>query len=200
MTAENPGNSEAQSPLAAQHEFLLAQRGRGDSYDTIAAALQRQGVQTSPAAVGRYCRKHLPAATGAKADGPPEALSSQAAWLGELDDLLETAGADLRTLMDQRLKLAGEAVERIEHCTAQLDSLAEALRERPAQSARMIETELRQPVDAAAQRIGELEAALRRLLGAAKSALLVAERRLLLGAYLLGSVSGALAGWLFFAQ
>lgn len=150
--------------------------------------------------MGRYCRKHLPAATGAKADGPPEALSSQAAWLGELDDLLETAGADLRTLMDQRLKLAGEAVERIEHCTAQLDSLAEALRERPAQSARMIETELRQPVDAAAQRIDELEAALRRLLGAAKSALLVAERRLLLGAYLLGSVSGALAGWLFFAQ
>ncbi|MBL9219069.1 MAG: hypothetical protein JNG82_11310 [Opitutaceae bacterium] len=45
--------------LAPHREAVLIYRARGFSYEQIAAALNRLGLQASPTNVGLFCRRHF---------------------------------------------------------------------------------------------------------------------------------------------
>lgn len=48
-----------QARLAPHREAVLIYRARGFSYEHIAAALNRLGLQASPTNVGLFCRRHF---------------------------------------------------------------------------------------------------------------------------------------------
>jgi hypothetical protein len=195
---------ESTSPLASSREFILEQRARDLSYETIAGMLAAREVQTSPTAVGRFCRKHLPDEEVArkraelKGTRPPEAaaLPASRAQVVEMEALFAAAKLELETLLDGRLNSVSAAAASIERSREQLAELKTVIHERPAVVAKLFEAEMQASAVKVLTRVKELEGTLGALLVATKGTLQYAERRLLFAAWVIGVGVGALGSWL----
>lgn len=199
---------EPSSPLASQRDLILEQRARNLSYETIAELLAERGVQSSPTAVGRFCRKYLleeevaRRRTELKGKHPSEALSGHRAptHVIEMDALLEAAKLEFQSLLDARLNGVSAAAASIEKSREQLAELKTVIHERPTVVAKLFEAELQGSAVKVVTRVKELETTLGALLVATNRTLERTERRLLLAVWVLGVGVGALGCWLAVAQ
>lgn len=191
---------EAASPLAASRDFILEQRARELSYETIAGMLAERGVQSSPTAVGRFCRKHLSddqvdrrraELKGTDSTAVPTATLPQTS-LVELEALFAAAKLELETLLDGRLNGVNAAAASIERSREQLAELKTVIHERPAVVARLFEAEMQESAVKVLTRVKELEGTLGGLLVATRGTLRYAERRLLFAVWTIGVGVGAL--------
>lgn len=196
---------ESTSPLAAVREFILEQRARDLSYETIAGMLAERNVQTSPTAVGRFCRKYLSDAEIAtrrselKGTRAPDAGSLPAArvQMAEMEALFAAAKLELATLLDGRLNGVSAAAASIERSREQLAELKAVIHERPAVVAKLFEAEMQASAVKVLTKVKELEATLSALVVATRRTLQYAERRLLFVAWGIGVGVGAFGCWLW---
>lgn len=199
---------ESTSPLAASREFILEQRARDLSYETIAGMLAERAVQTSPTAVGRFCRKHLPdeevARKRAELKGTRAseagALPTSRTQVVEMEALFAAAKLELETLLDGRLNGVSAAAASIERSREQLAELKTVIHERPAVVAKLFEAEMQESAVKVLTRVKELEGTLGGLLVATRGTLRYAERRLLFAVWTIGVGVGALGCWLLIGR
>jgi hypothetical protein len=170
----------------------------------IAEILARRGVNTSPTAVGRFCRKHLTEEEVAKGkadlrgvqSSPSAGVPTPRATLADFDDLLASARRKFEVLLDGRLNGVAAAAASIEKSRTQLAEMRAVSHERPPLLAKQLEMELQVPATKVLQRMKELEMQLSALLVATRGALAYAERRLLFAAWAVGLITGAIGFWL----
>lgn len=195
---------ESTSPLAAVREFILEQRARELSYETIAEMLAKREIQTSPTAIGRFCRKYLTdeevtrrraELKGARAPAAA-ALPAARTQVVEMEALFAAAKLELETLLDGRLNGVSAAAASIERSREQLAELKTVIHERPAVVAKLFEAEMQASAGKVLTRVKELEGTLGTLLVATRGTLWYAERRLLFAVWVIGVGTGALGCWL----
>jgi hypothetical protein len=202
VDASSGAENESTSPLAAQREFILEQRARDLSYDIIAEMLAKRGVQTSSAAVGRFCRKNFTEEEAMlrrqelKGTSTAPALPAARSQTVEMEALFAAAKLELESLLDGRLNGVSAAATSIERSREQLAELNAVIQERPAVIAKLFETEMQASAVKVLTRVKELEATLSALLVATRGTLQYAERRLLLAAWVIGVGVGAMGCWL----
>jgi hypothetical protein len=195
---------ESTSPLAASKEFIFEQRARDLSYETIAGMLREREVQTSPSAVGRFCRKHLTdeellrrrAELKGSLPAGATALPPGRSQVVEMEALFSAAKLELETLLERQLNGVNAATASIERSREQLAELKQVIHERPAVVARLFDAEMQASAVKVLTKVKELESTLNALLVATRGTLQWAERRLLFAAWVIGVGVGAMGCWL----
>lgn len=110
------------------------------------------------------------------------------------EDTVRLAIMELRTVLDARVEMLGDAAETVTGINDALLQMQAALDEKPAQLGKQFEDELKQPV---AQAVGQLQALEKSLAPLARN-FQAAQRRQLLAALLVGVTLGVLASLIVF--